>query len=175
MGIEINLLPKEMAKSKNVEKSVKLLNKLAIGSTAIFLIIAVAGGAFFFLISGRLNQGREEKDTLVANIQSLQATEASIILLQDRIEKAQTVLGQRNSEDIFDKQRSVLAVAPENASFSESSVDNSLSSLELDIASSSSLVTLLSNLVAQGNYVSLILEELSFSPFTGYKAQFSVY
>ena len=175
MAIEINLLPKEVAKSKGVEKSLILLNKLAIAATAIFLIIVVAGAAFYFLMAGRLSRMNEERSTLIANIQGLQSTESSIILLRDRIQKVQNTLSARSSEDLFEKQQSVLAVAPENVLFEESSIESSLSTLEVSVDNSSGLVTLISNLIAQGNYVSLVLEELSFNPFSGYTAEFSVY
>jgi len=168
MSSEINLLPKEISRGKDVEKTLKLLQKIAVSVTVVFILILVAGGAFYFLMANRLSNAENEQKTLISNIQSLQSTEASLILLRDRIQKIQGTLSARTNELAFSKQETILGLAPEGVTFKESDIQDSGSTVEVISPSSLSFQNLITRLVAQGNFVSLTLKELSFSPFTGY-------
>lgn len=174
MAAQINLLPKEKSVGKEAQKAVGILNKIAIGLTGALLLIVVVGGGIYFLMAQRLEALRDEEQTLTNNIQSLQSTEASLILLKDRLQKSQEIISQRTTELALSKQQSILAYDPETVLLDKSEVDRSRSELEIEVASSRNLSGLISHLLTQTTFASLIMTELSFNPALGYKVQFSV-
>jgi len=175
MAIEVNLLPREMAPSKGAQKASLFLRKIVLALTGASLVIIIAGGGFYFFLFSSLSRMKLEEESLTGNIQSLQSTEASLVLLKDRLTKIQGVLGARVPESYFEKQSSILANAPEEITFGSSEVDANRSVLDIKTPKSQSLVSLMSILVGRDDLTSLILNEMSFSPFSGYQVKLEVF
>lgn len=175
MAANINLLPKEKTTSESTGKIAKVLNSIAIATAGLFLAVALAGGITYFLLARGLEAAVQENRDLTANVQSLQGTEQSLILLKDRVQKAQTTLAARSTENDFTKQAGVLAVAPEHVFFKGSDLGAGRSLLELTVGSSRSLVNFMASVVAQGGLSSLVIDELSFSQQLGYSLKLETY
>lgn len=172
MVAEINLLPKEKEVDKSALKAVSVLNKIALGLTVVFLIITAVGGGIYFFMTQRLNTLREEQQSYTSNIQSLQSTEASLILLKDRIQKAQNILSSRTNEEIFRRQQAVLAGESPDIIFDSSRLENLESDIAITSTQSSALSAFINNLLSRGNITSLIMEEFAFIPGQGYEVSF---
>lgn len=173
MVAEINLLPKEKEVDKGARKAVSVLNKIALGLTVIFLIITAVGGGIYFFMTQRLNTLKEDQQAYTGNIQSLQSTEASLILLKDRIQKAHSILSNRTNEELFRKQQSLLSSDSPDIIFDNSRLENFESSIEITSTQSSALSVFVNNILSRGNVTTLILEELSFLPGQGYQVSFN--
>jgi len=173
--VSINLLPKEMTASKDVSNFSALLKKITLTLGGIFLLVLASGGGFYFLSVNRLNDLKAEYEEAAAQVTNLQSTEASLVFLKDRLQKAQTILASRTSEETFSKQREVLAFAPEEMTFSENRVDQSGSSVEIATKNSLNLVSLMSALVRSSSFSSLVINELSYNSVIGYSLILEVF
>lgn len=175
MAIQVNLLPKDMAPSKVSQQASLFLRKIIMAMAGVLAIVLLAGSGFYFFLFNSLSQMRSEEESLTNSIQSLQSTEASLVLLKDRLTKVQGVLAARTAEDYFGKQSSVLTNAPEEVVFSSSEVDLNRSVIEIRTQKSQSLVGLMSTLITRSDLTSLILNEMSFSPFSGYLVKLEIF
>lgn len=170
----INLLPRERVTGKDVSRAQALLKKISISLAIVFfLVIGVLGGFYFFSLNN-LNTLRAKYDNLSSQVASLQSTEASLVFLKDRLQKAQTILASRTNEGYLAKQMALLENAPEDVAFKESTVDSSMSSLKVETKSSTALQTLLSNLLASNDFSLLVIKELTFDISSGYSILFNV-
>lgn len=87
----INLLPDEFKPKKSVLAASKTLNRFAIGSLIIFLIIAGLGVASILLLNNRASAAKSEVEEVSAQVAALEQTEQQLILIKDRINKINTV------------------------------------------------------------------------------------
>lgn len=170
----INLLPREKETGKDVSRAQALLKKVSMSMGVIFfLVIGVLGGFYFYSLNN-LNTLRAKYDDVSSQVASLQSTEASLVFLKDRLQKAQSILASRTNEGYLTKQMALLENAPEGIAFKESTVDSSASKLEVETKSSTALQVLLSALLASSDFSSLVIDELSFDISSGYSILFSV-
>ncbi|OGM33073.1 hypothetical protein A2803_03065 [Candidatus Woesebacteria bacterium RIFCSPHIGHO2_01_FULL_44_21] len=172
---DINLLPKESGTSKKVDAAQVLLKKISLALGVIFLLVVGVLGGFYFISYNNLNGLKAKHEDISAQVQGLQSTEASLVFLKDRLQKAQTVLASRTNESYLAKQRAILQNAPEAIVFKESTIDVSASNLEVETASSSQLVSLMSTIMASSDFSSLVIGELSFNVALGYSILFQVF
>lgn len=173
--MDLNLLPKEKAASKDVVKTVDLLKKVSFASAGVFLLVSAVLGVFYFLSLNSLISTRANHEELAARARSMQATEASLIFLKDRLQKTQIVLAARQNEETFAKQAELLSQASSEVTFKESELGSSNSTLELTTPDSKSLADYMSNIVANSSFRSLVLKELSFGLSAGYSLLFEVF
>jgi hypothetical protein len=171
----INLLPREVAPTKGQKKVASAANKIAAFFCGVFILMVLLGGGLYLFFNSRLNQVKSEADELAANIQSLQSTESSLILLKDRAQKAAAILTSRENEGYFTKQNQIVNTASTDVVFDGSEVMDGKSSLEVKILNSQSLVGLFAALRSSSNFSSLVVDELSFSPTVGYSVTLNVY
>ena len=73
-AISINLLPSELTKGK-AHKHVKLLNRIAIILTSIFIIVATAAAGVMFLFNNRLSATQSQIVALSRDVRSLSEVE----------------------------------------------------------------------------------------------------
>lgn len=175
MAIQINLLPKEKEASKSTKKISGVVNKIALGLTVAFLIVAISGGATYYLLANRLKTLKEEQQTYRSNIQNLQSTEASLVLLKDRLQKTQDVLAQRTVENAYEKQQAIITYRPSVLEVEKSEVDVSSSKLKITMPESRDLLALLSYLYSNSDYQSLVIKELTFQGQTGYSLEMDIF
>ncbi len=173
--VSINLLPKDSAPSKNELRFASAINKIAMFSVAVFLLICVFGGGAYFILARQLQSANDDAQRLSTSVQSLQSSESSLILIRDRVQKAQAALNSRISEGYFDKHQKILSLDIPGISFVSSTVDSGKSVIELEISGSASMASLFSTLLADSQFSSLILEKLSYNSLTGYDVTLQVY
>lgn len=172
---DINLLPKEKEAGKGVSQAQALLKKISITLGVVFLLVIGVLGGFYFFSLNNLNSLKAKYDDVSSKVQSLQSTEASLVFLKDRLQKTQIVLSSRTNEGYLTKQMALLENAPENVVFKESTIDSSASNLEVETASSGTVLTLLTTLLANSDFSSLVIGELSFNISSGYTILFHVF
>lgn len=173
--VEINLLPHESATSKADLKMLSLAHKIAAFATGLFLILLVVGGGAYFFLANRLKDVKAEGVRLLANVQSLQSSESSLILIRDRVQKAQSAFDSRINEDYFAKQQNMLDLQSAGVDFSKSEISQGKLILEVNIANSSDMVRLFSTLLLDNDLKNLTISKLSFSPLSGYTVSMEVF
>lgn len=175
MAGQINLLPKDVSKGKELVKAISVVNKIAILTVVVFVVVAAIGGGIYYLSTSRLTDLKSQERELANSVLNLQSTEAGLVLLRDRIEKVTQVLGARESERILATQQEILESAPEGVLFGSSEISFGSSTIEVFSEDSIQLAQLIDTLLAGGNYSSLILSGVNYNSFSGYEAEFSVY
>lgn len=171
----INLLPKELSGDKNAVKYAHLLNKIALSLGGIFLLTLIVGGVFYFLSVNSLNNSKTKFEQTSARVANLQPTEASLVLIKDRLQKAEQILNSRTNEKNFALHRKLLELAPPEVTFSENQVEAAVSRLEVETRSSVNLVNLMAALTSGSNFNSIFIDELSFAPNLGYSIIFEIF
>lgn len=173
--MDFNLLPREITPSKSQKKVTSAANKIAMFFLGVFILAVLLGGGLYLLFNSRLEAVKKEAGELTVNIQSLQSTEQSLILLKDRVQKISAILNSRTNENYYTKHNEVLAVAPETVTFEESEIEAGRSILGVKILDSLSLVGLFSGLRASSSFSSLVVSELTYSPITGFLVSLDVF
>jgi hypothetical protein len=173
---ELNLLPKERTGSKDVVGFLSLTKKVSIALLIILVLVVGVGGAIYFLSVRDQSRLQLEYENLENQAQSLEATEAGLVLLKDRLQKSQTVISSRAAEESFSKQKAIVEFAPDEVTFKESIIDSANSTLEIETQNSNSLVSLMSEIFANSNNFSEIaISELTFSAAVGYAILLTVF
>jgi len=94
----INLLPKEPKKTKEVEKTTRLIGNATYFIAIILTIIGPLGGLTVYKFTRDLTKLKVENETLRSSIANLESTEQGLVLLKDRVGKIQTILGNRQKD-----------------------------------------------------------------------------
>jgi hypothetical protein len=175
MPASINLLPKDTTAGKDVARATGTMRKIVLSLGGIFLLVVLSGGAFYFFLFNNLNNLKARHEEVVREVESMQATEASLVLLKDRLQKSQSVLSARTNEGYFTKQRAFVASAPEGVRVRENQIDTSVSNIEIETPDARNIVSLLSSLLINSTFNSLLINKLSFSLATGYSVIFEVF
>ncbi|RJR30411.1 hypothetical protein C4564_00325 [Candidatus Microgenomates bacterium] len=171
---KFNLLPAEVAPSKEVTRATKILNSLAVFSSAAFIVLALAGGSAFVYFNSKLNSLKTSESSLKNNIQNLQATESQLVLLKDRLSKIQNIIASREKESTFAKHKLVAELLPEDVVFEGSDLELSNSTIKITSGDSLALEALIKNMLVQNTLTSLTLSDLNYNPFLGYELKFEV-
>lgn len=95
----INLLPEELSTSKTVVKAAGFIKKMLVPAVAVYLISVVVMIAVIFILNGDSKKLAARQDVLISSIKSLEKTERSILLLQERLSKIKILLVNESSKD----------------------------------------------------------------------------
>ena len=175
MAANVNLLPKELAPSESVNKLGKVLNTFAAGVTGLFIVLAVAGGLTLYFFTARFNNLNQEQTDLKNSITNLQTSESQLILLKDRIGKIQTLLGSRVNEGLYTKQKEITNSLPSDMALERNEIGQGKSTIELVSNTSRSVTDLMSVILSKSDLSSLIMQEMTFNPYQGYKIVFDLF
>ena len=175
MAANVNLLPKELAPSESVTKLGKVLNTFALGLTGLFVVAAVAGGITLYLLNNRLNDLSSEQTGLKNSITNLQTSESQLILLKDRVGKIQTLLALRTGEALYDKQKGITNSLLPDMALTKNEISQGKSTIELSSNKSKSISDLMSIILSNTQLANLIMQEMTFNPYVGYKIVFELF
>lgn len=164
----INLLPKDLTPKQGVLKIADLIKKLVtIGFITLVMSLVSMIGALY-LISRQLEESTTAKERLKIEISALEDTEVRLVLVKDRLQKAQSVLSVNTTKDELENFQSLISIVPEGVLVKNVVLKIDGSELSISTQSSSKLAELLARLVSSGIYKKIELTAIEFSSAAGY-------
>lgn len=166
---KINLLPDKLLAKTGTRKVANLLGRIAIPALSVFFVGVVAGVGYLIVLNVQLKNLNSKKSQLMTSVESLETTEQQIVLVKDRIQKVNKVLGENNTEASVESfYNSVLSFVPPGVRVTEAKVTDESTTVSFIVTSSLSLTSLFANMTSSGDFSKIRLESLSFSPSLGY-------
>lgn len=169
----INLIPQDKKKTPQQSKLVHALRKVINFLVVIFVLIGAAGGGFWYFSNNELQTVTASVDDLKQQISSLQQSEGNLLLLRDRLDKAQGLIDQRKTYEALTYFSNLGKSLPEGVTMSDIRVEDGSNKLTLRASSSRVLEDIISQ-IAEADYENVTVENLNFSPSIGYSVVVSV-
>jgi len=168
MPAKFNLLPKDSAANKDVVRATKALKVISMVIIVIASIGGMAGASALYYYNNLLNKEKDRHQSLKSTVNNLENTEQSLVLIKDRAEKLSEIVGNRQSANIFLKQKQVVDDLPENMSFSATTIFPAETRLDVLSTSSRSMVSMFEDLNTREDLQTVVIKQISFNPSLGY-------
>jgi hypothetical protein len=165
----INLLPKETKSKEQVVGFASVIRKLTIYGFILFFIFAANLIGLFFYDRNRVNNAIERVEDLKNEVIALERVEQRIVLLKDRISKANLVLDQEEPRTWVEEIKALQSVYPEGTLIKRVEINRDSAVFEMKLESSSVLVEVLSLTVSSGYFDRVNLLSLGYNPEIGYQ------
>lgn len=136
-ALKFNLLPTELAPKESILNFSNNLKKIAIIGYGLFIVVGLAAGAFFFYLTNEATEVTSDLDQSKKSITSLEQTEQKLILVRDRVQKAETVLKSSPTEKRIESLKALSNIFPAGISFTN--IEVLPDRLELTLLASDSL------------------------------------
>lgn len=172
---EINLLPTEFRANKDVAKTASILNRLALVAGILFLIAGGIGGAVFYFLNTSVSESNVKQLALRDQITSLESTEQTFILIKDRLQKSQTIMGSRGRFQQFSNYKELVENLPEGSRFTEEELDEATSKLTVITTSSSAIASIIERIQNDPRYTKVKVESLDFDASRGYELIINIF
>ena len=95
---KINLLPIDLSPKSDLARLANIIKKLTIVASAIFLVLGLAAAGFLIVMTFQADNLVKENQALTARISAFNQEEQSLVLVKDRVKKAQTIMAERKLE-----------------------------------------------------------------------------
>ena len=164
---KINLLPEEYNLKTGFNAVLKILKKLTLILTLLFIIFIIGSSAFLIVSSISLNSLVASNESLKSEIKSRETIETKLVLLKDRLSKIKMVTPQVALGKSLDDIEPVLAEASD-ATVGELSLDSEKTDTSLTFTSSASLSAFLQRLTTSSVFSSIVMNSFGLNPVTGY-------
>jgi Tfp pilus assembly protein PilN len=171
MPVKLNLLPPELAISKNLGSVLKTVRALGVIGIVTFLIFGIGVGVIFIISSITLNGVNASITKLTSEVSAQQKSEQQVILIKDRLGKI--VLIQRLPNSLTNQ----IAAQPfldklSTASFvNQMSIDAKAVDITATLKTSSDLATFIDSFQSSDVFKSVKLTSFNFSPTVGYSVE----
>ncbi len=165
----INLLPKDLTPKEGVLKTSRLLRRIGIIGYVSLIVATVAFVGGFLFVSRQLDDSKENQGRLKQGIAALKNTEIRLVLIKDRIKKAEQVLKTPSAESELEDFSSFLNSFPAGVIIEDAVLSSNYSEVTVIAGSSSALVTFFAELIASGIYSNISMEDFEFNQLIGYK------
>jgi len=164
----LNLLPKDLTPKQGVVKVVAFIKKIdMIGFSVLIATLVVLIGLYFY-INSKVEESKTRQENLKIEISALEQTEVRLVLVKDRLKKANVILSANTAKDEVTNLKSLTNILPEGAEITKSNLTQVNTTLTITVANSSSLSKLLALLVSSGIYREVKLNSLNYNQLTGY-------
>jgi len=164
----INLLPKDLTPKQGVVKVTELVKKIDIIGFSVLIAALVILIGLYFYINGKIDESKIRQENLKVEISALEETEVRLVLVKDRLQKAESVLSQDTAKDEIINLNSVTKILPEGVEIIQSTITQNTTTLIFNADNSSSLSKLLALLASSGIYRGIKLTSLKYNQLTGY-------
>jgi len=98
----INLLPSEFVPKGSVAKIGKSIRRFGFVIIILFFIVASFSGVSIYLLGRRMISSRESTSKLKNELDALRGSEQSLILVQDRVKKIDSVNKKKDAKEEID-------------------------------------------------------------------------
>lgn len=164
----VNLLPQDLKGKTLLTPAVMRLQRLTIVCAIIMVVGGIAGLGAIYYFSDQLQKSLDERSSLQSSITNLQSSEATLVLVKDRLTQISTLIEQKPVEQSVSRHSAILSTLSPDISFVATTIEADISRLELRSKSSAAIVALITELRANPNYQSVVLNSLTFNSATGY-------
>lgn len=169
MPNSINLLPNELRNGKTLTKNIQTFNRLIIALSFVFMFLVSLGFGYLYIQDQNLKRSLEQQELTKNSITNLQQTEQKLVLIKDRLEKAKTIIDDRNTYETLKLYDAFVRSLPSDASFTGAEVEGDIRKISITVASSASLAQILDLLEqSEGVYQKIAINNLTYSEFSGY-------
>jgi len=169
---DFNLLPSDLAPKTSFIKLSSKLKKIAVVGYIIFLVLVVTLFSIVFIMSKQVQEQNEKEETLLTSIKALKETEQRLILTQDRLSHARSVLDKENATNELFALKKYAQDLPDNVSLNESAVSVDGFSARLSLGSSDDLTNLLSKMYSSQIFSEIVMTSFSYSSESNYGLSF---
>lgn len=163
----INLLPEDFKTTSGIitlASKLKVFSLLAIFAYVLFL---AGSGSYIFYLRTQKNDVVGRQNGYAEKIKNLEATEQRLVLLRDRVEKANKLYEQKDANNTLKTLDSIIGYASPvtvaKADFNDKTLEVTLNAPE-----SASLVRFLATLVSDTSIANVLMENFGYSQATGY-------
>ncbi len=172
MDKRINLIPTEMAVPARAVKLAKIINKFSTIATILLILASVILGSLFFYYSLERTKIKNNTESLISRISSLQVSEQKLVLAKDRLAKIKIVRDSKsvNNEILRYQEFSNIIANATGSAITEAVLTSKGTDVSIIFVDSASLSEVLSPLSKLTNYKKIILSSLGFNPNTGFLA-----
>jgi hypothetical protein len=165
----INLLPKDLTPKKSILKLSVAVRKTSLIGFSILLIGIIVSVGVIYMLTRQTNSSKLRQKELIDRIVSYEQTEHQLILIKDRLGKADLVLERNTAMTEIGNFDQLLLLFPEDVSIDQTTLSNEGTQINLQVGSSSSLVKLFASILSSRLYQSVRLNGFDYSYLTGYK------
>lgn len=170
----INLLPTDISPKGPVVKISSLIKNLAVISFTLFLLTAFGMLAVFVLNSVQIRSLNQTSEELKTSIKSLETTEQGLVLVKDRLSKANLVLAVESGGDEAAGLGTITAGLPASVALTEAVISKDVLETTFVATDSQGLTTLMAQIISQEAFAKVDLVSFSFNPNAGYIPSFSM-
>ena len=168
----INLLPKELTAKGSVIKISKTLKRASVVGFSVLIVAIVLITALFFLLSYQNRQSNIRQDELKQSISALEQTEQRLILVKDRLDKTELVMGADSATRSVEQLDELNSILPEGVLLSSVTLEKNTSKITVIGNSSKVIAEFFSKMLASDIYSQIELESFSYNPLIGYSVEF---
>ncbi len=165
----INLLPKDLIPKEGVLKTSRLLRRVGFIGYVSLIIATIVFVAGFFYISRQVDSSVKNQQRLKQEISALKNTEVRLVLVKDRIKKAEQVLKLPSAMEEIENFDELINSFPEGIEIEDAVLSSNDSAITLIAESSSVLTRFFAELLSSGVYSHIALESFDFNQIGGYK------
>lgn len=164
----VNLLPTELLEKKGPYKLAESLKNIAIAGFAIFFAFLFGAFAYTLILSAQTRSSETKQNQLKQTIIALEETEQKMVLVKDRIGKANKIYSKSDISTSVENFELINANLSSNVFLMEAKIDDKKTEGSYSISSSLGLVRFMSNLLVSDLYSKITMKSFSFTPTFGY-------
>ena len=170
----INLLPSDLLKSGTYANFVEILKNLSIVGAVILVLGIFAAGSAMIINANRLRILTNEKNNLLAALDTLNAEEQRHFIVKDKAGKIlEAELANKGVRDEFANANVLISSYPLGADLSSLEVDAKGLTTVSSSPNSTILKQLMNQFLLNNIYAKVVLNSLSLNPTTGYQLEVS--
>jgi hypothetical protein len=173
MAVNLNLLPPELAVSKNLGRALKTLRALGVIGVAAFLIFAVGLGILFIVSTINLNGLNTNVNQLKSQVSAQEASEQQIIILKDRIAKIVEAKAVPSALKTIVNVDAFLSDLSPDSTINQFNAGSTKADISMSFKSNADLTSFL-QAVSVSSFKSVILSSFSYSPSQDYSVGVSL-
>lgn len=164
----INLVPEELKPKRAIIELANYLKRIVIiGFVAFFVTVVVSVGGFLIVRNQVLGSIKRQNE-LKISIEALEETEQKLVLVQDRLAKADKIFGMDSLDVETSVLENILLNIPQGVNFKKADLKSGVTEITLIADTSSSLAEFLASILATGAYRRIEMTGFSYTPDTRY-------
>lgn len=167
-ALKINLLPGDLAPKASVLKLANAFKKISLLGFALFLVGTLGGVAFFIYLTTEVENLRTDQEQSRKTITSLEQTEQRIILVRDRVQKAERIIKTAPTEKRLQALELLVSRFPKNVVFTSVEILPERLDLTILVPNSSVLKEAMSALADPELFKKVDMISLGLNPKSGY-------
>ncbi|KKQ43086.1 MAG: hypothetical protein US60_C0008G0053 [Microgenomates group bacterium GW2011_GWC1_37_8] len=164
----INLLPSEFVPKGSVAKIGKSIRRFGFVIIILFFIVASFSGVSIYLLGRRMISSRESTSKLKNELDALRGSEQSLILVQDRVKKIDSVNKKKDAKEEIDILSEMSEVLTDGVIIDSSHLKEDIAEVTFQSSNLTDMTRLINTVGGLGEYKIVTLILFDFTPTKGY-------